>query len=54
MQDSATVHVDAPPEKVWALVSDVTNTSRYSAETFEAEWIDGSTGPRSAPDSVVT
>ena len=45
MQDSATVHVDAPPEKVWALVSDVTNTSRYSAETFEAEWIDGSTGP---------
>ena len=45
MQDSVTVHVDAPPEKVWALVSDVTNTGRFSPETFEAEWIDGSTGP---------
>ena len=40
-----TVHVDAPPEQVWGLVSDVTNTSRFSPETFEAEWIDGSTGP---------
>ena len=45
MQDSVTVHVDAPPEKVWALVSDVTNTGRFSPETFEAEWLDGSTGP---------
>jgi uncharacterized protein YndB with AHSA1/START domain len=45
MQDSVTVHVAAPPEKVWALVSDVTNTGRFSPETFEAEWIDGSTGP---------
>ncbi len=45
MQDSVTVHVDAPPEKVWALVSDVTTTGRFSPETFEAEWIDGSTGP---------
>ena len=26
-------------------MSDVTNTSRFNAETFEAEWIDGSTGP---------
>jgi uncharacterized protein YndB with AHSA1/START domain len=45
MQDSVTVHVDAPPGKVWALVSDVTNTGRFSPETFEAEWIDGWTGP---------
>ena len=45
MQDSVTVHVDASPEKVWGLVSDITNTGRFSPETFEAEWIDGSTGP---------
>src|SRR5438874_10108589 len=43
--DSVTVHVDAPPERVWRLVSDVTNTGRFSPETFDAEWIDGSTGP---------
>src|ERR1700748_3191680 len=45
MQDSVTVHVDAPAERVWALVSDVTNTARLSSETFEAEWLDGATGP---------
>jgi len=45
MQDSATVQVDAPPERVWALVSDITNTGRFSPETFEAEWIDSATGP---------
>jgi uncharacterized protein YndB with AHSA1/START domain len=43
--DSVTVHVAAPPGQVWRLVSDITNTSRFNAETFEAEWIDGSTGP---------
>ena len=46
MQDSVTVHVDAPPEKVWELVSDVTNTGRFSPETFEAEWLDGCDRPR--------
>ena len=39
------MHVDAPPEVVWGLVSDVTNTGRFSPETFEAEWLDGATGP---------
>jgi uncharacterized protein YndB with AHSA1/START domain len=37
--------MDAPPERVWDLVSDVTRIGRYSPETFEAEWIDGATGP---------
>ena len=45
MQDSVTVHMDANPEAVWALVSDVTQIGRYSPETFEAEWLDGATGP---------
>jgi uncharacterized protein YndB with AHSA1/START domain len=45
MEDSVTVHIDAPPERVWALVSDVTRIGRYSPETFEAEWLDGATGP---------
>jgi uncharacterized protein YndB with AHSA1/START domain len=43
--DSVTVHIAAPPDQVWRLVSDVTNTSRFNAETFEAEWIEGSTAP---------
>jgi uncharacterized protein YndB with AHSA1/START domain len=45
MHDSVTVHIDAPPEAVWELVSDVTRIGRYSPETFEAEWLDGATGP---------
>ena len=45
MHDSVTVHMDAPPEAVWDLVSDVTKIGRYSPETFEAEWLDGATGP---------
>jgi hypothetical protein len=47
MQDSVTVHMKASPEQVWALVSDVTRIGRYSPETFEAEWLDGATGPAS-------
>src|SRR6202789_439758 len=34
-----------PPERVWDLVSDVTRIGSYSPETFEAEWIEGGTGP---------
>ena len=45
------MHIDAPPEKVWALVSDVTRIGEFSPETFEAEWLRGATGPGSAPRS---
>ena len=45
MHDSVTVHMAAPPAKVWELVSDVTRIGEYSPETFEAEWLDGATGP---------
>jgi len=45
MHDAVTVHMGAPPERIWDLVSDVTKIGRYSPETFEAEWLDGATGP---------
>lgn len=45
MRDSVTIHIDAPPDAVWELVSDVTKIGRYSPETFEAEWLDGADGP---------
>jgi len=37
--------MDAPAERIWDLVSDVTKIGRYSPETFEAEWLEGATGP---------
>ena len=35
----------APADRIWDLISDVTQIGRYSPETFEAEWLDGATGP---------
>ncbi len=37
--------MSASPQAVWELVSDVTRIGEFSPETFEAEWIDGATGP---------
>ena len=45
MQGSVTVHIQAPPDEVWALVSDVTRIGEFSPETFEAEWLEGASGP---------
>jgi uncharacterized protein YndB with AHSA1/START domain len=45
VKGDVTVRMDAPPEKVWALVSDVTRIGEFSPETFEAQWTRGSTGP---------
>src|SRR5580658_188757 len=45
MQGSVTVHMRATPEQIWELVSDVTRIGEFSPETFEAEWLDGATGP---------
>ncbi len=45
MHDSVTVRMAAPADKIWALVSDIENTGRFSPETFAAEWLGGATGP---------
>src|SRR6202012_3430234 len=45
MEGTATVHMAAPADKIWDLIADVRNTGRFSPETFEAEWLDGATGP---------
>jgi hypothetical protein len=45
MKGSVTIHMNAPADAVWALVSDVTRIGEFSPETFEAEWLEGATGP---------
>ena len=45
MHAAVTLHVDAEPLGVWELVSDITRMGEYSPEVFEAEWLDGATGP---------
>lgn len=45
LRQEESLYVDATPEAVWALVSDVTRIGEFSPETFEARWTRGSTGP---------
>lgn len=45
MRGSVTVHMNASPETVWDIVSDVTRVGEFSPETFEARWTRGATGP---------
>lgn len=45
MRDSVTVHMNAPIDDVWGLVSDVTRIGEFSPETLEAEWLGDATGP---------
>ena len=37
--------VAAPPERVWALVSDITRVGGWGAECVGAEWVEGAEGP---------
>ncbi|MGW2745058.1 SRPBCC family protein [Streptomyces sp. NPDC001450] len=39
------IEVAATPERVWALVSDISTSARYSPELQEVEWLDGAEGP---------
>jgi uncharacterized protein YndB with AHSA1/START domain len=40
----ARVHIVAPPERVYALVSDVTRMGEWSPETIRCAWVDGADG----------
>jgi len=41
----AHVHVDALPEVVYRVVSDVTRMGEWSPETVKCAWVDGAVGP---------
>jgi uncharacterized protein YndB with AHSA1/START domain len=41
----ASIHIDAHPDRVYALVSDITRMGEWSPECYRAEWLDGASGP---------
>jgi uncharacterized protein YndB with AHSA1/START domain len=43
---AASIHIDAPPEHLYALVSDVTRMGQWSPETYRCRWINGDSAPR--------
>jgi uncharacterized protein YndB with AHSA1/START domain len=44
--DEAAIDIDAPPERVWGLLTDVTAMGRWSPECYSCAWLDGADGPR--------
>jgi len=43
--DSVSIHVSAPPERVYELVSDVTRMGEWSPECYRCEWVGERTSP---------
>ncbi len=43
--DSVSIDIAAPPEKVYALVSDITRMGEWSPECRSCRWADEATGP---------
>ncbi|MFM8383175.1 MAG: SRPBCC family protein, partial [Actinomycetota bacterium] len=40
-----TREVAAPPERIWAMVSDLPRMGEWSPENQGGEWLNGATGP---------
>jgi uncharacterized protein YndB with AHSA1/START domain len=45
LRAEASLHIDAPPERVWRMVTDVTRMGEWSPVTYKCEWLDGATAP---------
>jgi Polyketide cyclase / dehydrase and lipid transport len=45
VRGSDTAVINAPADRIWALISDVTRMGQWSPETQSASWTGGSTGP---------
>ncbi len=45
MQAKVSIEIAAPPERVYALVSDVTRYGEWSPENLGGQWLDGAGGP---------
>jgi hypothetical protein len=43
--DEVHIDIDAPADRVFSLVSDVTNYGHWSSENTSSSWIGGATGP---------
>ena len=44
-RDSVSIEIEAPPERVYTLVSDITRMGEWSPECRRCTWVKGATGP---------
>jgi len=43
--DSVAIEISSAPDKVWALVSDISDMPKWSPENFRNRWLGDATGP---------
>ena len=43
--DEVSLHIEAPPERIYEIVSDIAQMGRLSPECTGGKWLDGATGP---------
>jgi hypothetical protein len=43
--DEASLHIDASPQRVWDIVTDIASMGQLSPECTGGRWLDGATGP---------
>lgn len=46
MTDQLSMVINAPPQQLWELVTDITGMGRWSTENRRGRWLRGATGPR--------
>jgi hypothetical protein len=51
-QDSMSLEIAAPAERIYALVADLPRMGEWSPECRKVEWVDGSTGPAEGAEFV--
>lgn len=39
------IHIEAPPERVWAVLADVERMGEWSPECYRVQWLDGAHSP---------
>lgn len=44
MQGEAEIHIAAPPERIWAMLADVTRMGEWSPECVRCRWLDDAEG----------
>jgi len=45
VEAETSLFIDAPPDRVWRLISDVTRMGQWSPITYKCQWANGSSGP---------
>jgi uncharacterized protein YndB with AHSA1/START domain len=45
MSVEVSTHIDAPPQKVYELISDLPSMGKWSPECVRCDWLGGATGP---------